>query len=57
MPLSDVNLLRVAVQIPLMTVKVILGIHWEAFKLWRKGLPLFRHKTAPASAATFVSKN
>ena len=23
---------------PLMTAKVVAGIHWEAFKLWRKGL-------------------
>ena len=56
MPLSDANLLRVALQIPLMTLKVISGIHWEAFRLWRKGLPLFRHQPAPARAVTFVSK-
>ena len=27
---------------PLMTLKVILGIHWEAFHLWRKGATYFR---------------
>lgn len=28
-------------QFPLMTAKVIAGIHWEAFKLWRKGLRFY----------------
>ena len=57
MPLSDANLLRVAVQMPLMTLKVILGIHWEAFRLWRKGLPLFSHQASPADSVTLVSKD
>jgi len=56
-PLTDANLLRVAVQMPLMTLKVIFGIHWEAFKLWRKGLPLFRHQAAPARAVTLLPKD
>jgi DUF1365 family protein len=38
--LSDRALLRLAVAFPLMTLKVIAGIHWEALKLWRKGVPL-----------------
>ncbi len=57
LPLTDINLLRVAAQMPLMTLKVILGIHWEAFKLWRKGLPIFRHQAAPANAVTYVSED
>lgn len=31
---------------PLMTLKVTAGIHWEALKLWRKGIPVHRHKKA-----------
>ncbi len=38
--LSNVQLLRLFFGLPLMTVKVIAGIHWEALKLWWKGLKL-----------------
>lgn len=39
-PLSNGQLLRVFFGLPLMTLKVIAAIHWEALKLWRKGLNL-----------------
>ncbi len=38
--LSDRQLLTTLVKYPLMTLKVIAGIHWEALRLWRKGAPL-----------------
>ena len=38
-PLSDRSLLRLLVTFPLMTVKVIAAIHWEALKLRIKGAP------------------
>ena len=44
-PLTDTNLLRVFFTLPLMTIKVVAGIHWEALKLWLKGLKL-NHPTA-----------
>ena len=44
-PLTDANLLRVFFTLPLMTLKVVAGIHWEALKLWLKGLKL-NHPTA-----------
>ena len=28
---------------PLMTAEVIAAIHWEALRLWIKGLPVFTH--------------
>lgn len=39
---SEQNLLGVWLRHPLMTFKVIMGIHWEALALWRKGARLFR---------------
>lgn len=42
---------------PLMTLKVIGGIHWEALKLWRKGVPLVKRPEPPASMVTFSDSN
>lgn len=36
--LNDRALLGVFIKYPLMTLKVIAGIHWEALQLWRKGV-------------------
>jgi DUF1365 family protein len=54
-PLSDRRLARLLITHPLMTFKVIIGIHWEALRLWRKGVSIFRRHPAPASPATFVN--
>lgn len=45
--LTDRNILRALLAYPLMTLKVILGIHWEALKLWRKGVALHQRPAAP----------
>ncbi len=45
-PLTDRSLTRCLIRFPLLTLKVMAGIHWEALKLWRKGLPLFSHRPA-----------
>jgi len=37
-----------------MTLKVTAAIHWEALKLWGKGVPVFRHRAAVAKVATTV---
>ena len=35
--LSDRTILSCLAQYPLMTLKVVVGIHWEAFRVWLKG--------------------
>lgn len=38
-PLTDREILRAALALPFVTLKVTLGIHWEALRLWLKGVP------------------
>ncbi|MEQ9519035.1 MAG: DUF1365 domain-containing protein [Parvibaculum sp.] len=45
--LSDRQLLLTFFQYPLMTLKVTLGIHVEALRLWLKGVPLVPRTPAP----------
>jgi len=53
--LSDRNLLRAVVRHPLMTVKVVAGIHWEALRLWGKGARYHRRPPPPPAPVTIVS--
>jgi DUF1365 family protein len=48
-PLTDLNLLAIFVQFPLMTLKVVAAIHWEALKLWLKGVPPSPDSLRPAT--------
>jgi DUF1365 family protein len=50
--LSDATLLRAVIVHPLMTLKVVAGIHWEALKIWRKGVALRPRPPAPARPIT-----
>ncbi len=45
LPLSDAALIKMALKFPLMTLKVIVGIHIEAVRLWLKKAPYFPHKS------------
>jgi DUF1365 family protein len=56
-PLTDATLLRALFAYPLMTLKVWGAIHWEALKLWAKGVPVFRHRKAAARVATTIVEN
>jgi uncharacterized protein len=51
-PLGDRALLQAFLRYPLMTLKVIAGIHWEAAKLWRKGLRPLPRPAPPRDAVT-----
>ncbi len=44
---SDRRLLSLLWRFPLMTWKVMAGIHWEALKLWLKGIPVTRGDSTP----------
>ncbi|GLK80827.1 DUF1365 domain-containing protein [Methylopila turkensis] len=50
-PLSSSTLLKLCAAMPLMTLKVFAGIHWEALRLWLKGLPLVAHVGPPSPAS------
>lgn len=52
--LSDRALLHALFAYPLMTLKVTAAIHWEALRLWLKGVPYIRRKPAPERIATTV---
>lgn len=41
--LTNGQLCKALITHPLMTLKVTLGIYWEALRIWRKRVPLHRH--------------
>lgn len=41
--LDSLGLARVLLRYPLMTVQVIAAIHWQALRLWLKGVPVHDH--------------
>lgn len=45
--LADATILATALALPFATLKVIVAIHWEALKLWRKGVPLVPRQARP----------
>ena len=45
-PLTDRRLSRLLITHPLMTARVIIAIHWQAFRIWRRGVKFHSHKPA-----------
>lgn len=52
--LSDRNLWRSFIGLPLLPLRVIGGIHWEAARLWFKGLRINKRPQPPASPVSIV---
>ena len=55
--LTDRNLINVFLAIPVVTLKVIAAIHWEALRLWMKGLRLRRRPAPPKKMSTIITAN
>ncbi|SIR27089.1 hypothetical protein SAMN05880557_10984 [Pseudacidovorax sp. RU35E] len=51
-PLTDGALLKAFFSHPLLTLKVIGAIHWEALQLWRKGIGLVARPAPPRNPVT-----
>lgn len=52
--ISDKRLFLTFLKHPMMTVKVMGAIHWEALKIWLKGMPVHRHRPADLRVATTI---
>ena len=55
--LTDRTLMRIGMAMPAVTAKVIAAIHWEALRLWLKGMRYRRKPAAPADAISVASIN
>lgn len=54
-PMEDRDLLAATVALPLLTLKVVTAIHWQALRLWLKGVRLIRPPT-PAREAVAIQR-
>jgi uncharacterized protein len=52
--LNDRALLRLFFRVPFLTLRVLGGIHWEALKLWLKGVKLVEKPVPPAHPVTLI---
>jgi DUF1365 family protein len=53
-PLGDAALLRVFFTHPLLTLKVVAAIHWEALRLWLKGVRLQPRRAPPPQSVSVI---
>jgi DUF1365 family protein len=56
-PLSDRSIARLVLSYPLMTLKVIGAIHYEAARLWAKGIPIVARHRSDAYSFTVVDRS
>jgi len=53
--LTDRNLMLVFLTIPVITIKVIAAIHWQALRLWAKGIRLRGRPLPPEQTVTIIT--
>jgi DUF1365 family protein len=51
-PLDRAGAVRAFLAYPLQTLAVVVRIHWQALRLWRRGVPYFAKPAAPAQELT-----
>ncbi|UDL93150.1 DUF1365 family protein [Lichenihabitans sp. PAMC28606] len=51
-PLSDAALVKTFAAHPLLAMKIVAGIHWEALRIWRKGIAFRSPPPRPATPVT-----
>ena len=56
-PLTAPRLMKLFVGLPLLTLKVTAAIHWQALRLWLKGLRVWRKPEPPTAASTPAHRN
>lgn len=55
LPLTDANLLKSFLGLPWLTLKIIGAIHWEAIRLWAKGMRIV-NRPPPLEPAVSIAK-
>lgn len=55
-PMTPKQLRHAVLMQPWLTFQIIVGIHWQAFKLWLKRVPYFTKPAPPDQAITLPSK-
>jgi len=50
----NASIRRCLMSFPLLTLKIMAGIHWEALRLWLKGLKIHRHEPARERIAASI---
>lgn len=56
-PLSDASIIAHVARHPLMTLKVVAAIHFEALRLWLKRVPTFAHTRSPAFVVSVIKSS
>jgi DUF1365 family protein len=55
--ITDRKMAQLLFRFPMLTVKVIAAIHWEAFRMWMKGFRIFPHRPAAARVKSSMGRD